>query len=151
MLDINNIFNSFKQQKSIDPVEEAMADQLMDKFPILKLITFSKLMSQHESYRLSLLTQFNEPKYEEKFKDLMESGERLFFSKGWDLVKDLNLENPELIEGIEFKQEEDPESLKNISKWIDFVIDYFIKVEEYEKCSHLTKLKKLISFEKVSL
>ncbi len=144
-MDINNIFNVFSGDYKIDPKTEKIADNLLERFPVLKLVAFERLISQHEVYKTVLQNQFASINTKpEKLKEVMDGGDYMFFNRGWNLLSKLKLDDKSLIEGISFKKGEDPNFEKSIIKWVDYVIDYFVKIEEYEKCSHLNDLKVLI-------
>ena len=65
---------------------------------------------------------------------MKEAGEHIVYSKAWNWIKKINIDNPLHLDAIDHYKDE------YLQTSLELGISYWIETEEYEKCAHLQKI-----------
>jgi len=151
MINLNNIFDSFKDKEDIQqtnsPQEQTLVD-FLEKFVYLKLKTLVKLFDKYNEYKKymyhNFIGEFGKDLLDEKHESISKASKFLFYNKGWDLIRNIDLEDKNFINQIQYGLK-DNEELDKLFVILDKMTNYFVEFEEYEKCDFLSKLKYVIN------
>tara|TARA_Y100000385_G_C12869729_1_gene541010 strand:+ start:269 stop:709 length:441 start_codon:yes stop_codon:yes gene_type:complete len=135
----DNIFNLF-EDNNVKDVTSKTRTTLNDfiKTPYAKIGMFTKLILNHEVFhkKLQKFLKEEEPNYNSS--STKEAGDYSVFNRSWSYIKDINIDNPDHIEGIlDFNP-------RIFYKALQDAILYFENCEQYEKCAHLLKIQHLV-------
>jgi hypothetical protein len=132
MIPKDNIFSLFQNEDTIEVYENFMDN------PYIKIGMFNKIIRNNTIFNIKF-KKFLDSADLNYDKDYIDSSSRFItFNRAFFYIKDINVENQQHIDALKCYDFED--LMLNVNTSISF----FEKGEEYEKCSHLFKIKKLI-------
>lgn len=132
-MNINNIFNLFSDDDSQPDETSLLID--FSEHPLFWIGGFNKLIRNHLFFKQYTIKTFKNIDPELEIDEVEKAGEYLMFDKAWEYIKNLNVENPFHIDCIKVKSSE--EFINNL----ELSIAFFEKLEEYEKCASMKKIK----------
>jgi hypothetical protein len=140
-MNINKIFDLF-DGKSDFKDEEIQVINLYEQ-PLFWVGMFEKLIKNNDIFKHQLSTFFkkNDPEYSTEL--LEESGDAVVFNRAWQFIKQIDLTNPNHQNAVRIRANKG-----YLFKALEKAINYFVELEDYEKCSHL---KNIFDFGKESL
>jgi len=132
MIPKDNIFSLFQNEDTIEVYENFMDN------PYVKIGMFSKIIRNNTIFNIKFKKFLDsvDPNYDKDYID--SSSKFITFNRAFFYIKDINVENQQHIDALKCYDFED--LILNLNTSISF----FEEREEYEKCSHLFKIKKLI-------
>jgi hypothetical protein len=132
MIPKDNIFSLFQNEDTIEVYENFMDN------PYVKIGMFNKLIRNNTIFNIKF-KKFLDSADLNYDKDYIDSSSRFItFNRAFFYIKDIDVENTQHIDALKCHDFED--LILNVNTSISF----FEEKEEYEKCSHLFKIKKLI-------
>jgi len=132
MIPKDNIFSLFQNEDTIEVYENFMDN------PYIKIGMFNKIIRNNTIFNIKF-KKFLDSADLNYDKDYIDSSSRFItFNRAFFYIKDINVENQQHIDALKCYDFED--LMLNVNTSISF----FEKGEEYEKCSHLFKIKKLV-------
>lgn len=144
MIDPKKIFSLFDRVDENTPLseKEEIAYQLekVKDSPAFKLGMFKKLIFNHLSFNESLISLVKHVDEDFDIDDVKNASEYIIYVKAWEFIAEFDLKNIDHFEIL--KKYSSQELLTSFSLSINF----FQKLEEYEKCAHLHKIEKAIHF-----
>jgi len=142
----DKIFELFEGENEISPQElsSTTLDEMM-KHPYAKIGMFTKLIINHFVFHQKLQKFFEKEGAQFDIEKTKEASEFTVYNRAWSYIKQVNVEDEYHIKAIEeFEPITFNKALQN-SIW------YFEDREEYEKCAHILKIKKIVNTFKDSL
>ena len=134
-MDINKIFGLFGTESKTKDIE------IIDLYehPYYWIVMFNKIMINHEVFSKKFVMFCNEIDPTLNSKDLEKAGEFFAIERAWYYISKLDLKNP--------LHKETLDSLKNqtIVENLNTLLLHFQDIEEYEKCSVILSIIKVIS------
>jgi hypothetical protein len=138
-MDKDKIFNLFDEENNPNPSpQEKVETNLQNSF--IKVGMFIKLIQNHNVFhrKLKNFLKSEQPKYSDGDVNIKNISEFTVYNRSWGFIKDINP-----------KSEVDLEVIANFdSKMflsvIKSAIKYFESTEEYERCSFLLEIEKII-------
>jgi hypothetical protein len=132
MIPKDNIFSLFQNEDTIEVYENFMDN------PYVKIGMFNKLIRNNTIFNIKF-KKFLDSADLNYDKDYIDSSSRFItFNRAFFYIKDIDVENTQHIDALKCHDFEGLILNMNTS------ISFFEEKEEYEKCSHLFKIKKLI-------
>mgnify|MGYP001206808668 CR=1 FL=1 len=133
MINVENLFHLFPEEDG-DEKKTAYID-FVEK-PIYKLGMWKKLILNHINFKKKVLLFFKQSNGEFDIEDIRQAGEFVAYNRGWNYIKDINVENDDHIEAIVTYRDD------SLDTSLELGIKFFQNIEEYEKCAHLLKILK---------
>lgn len=134
----DKIFELFEGENEIKEMSSLNMEELM-KTPYAKIGMFVKLITNHFVFHQKLKKFFEKEGTQFDIEKTKEASEFTVYNRAWSYVKQINLEDKYHIKAI---QEFEPITF---NKALQNSIWYFEDREEYEKCAHLFKIKKIVN------
>ena len=132
MIPKDNIFSLFQNEDTIEVYENFMDN------PYVKIGMFNKIIRNNTIFNIKF-KKFLDSADLNYDKDYIDSSSRFItFNRAFFYIKDIDVENSQHIDALRCHDFEG--LILNLNSSISF----FEEKEEYEKCSHLFKIKKLI-------
>jgi hypothetical protein len=132
MIPKDNIFSLFQNEDTIEVYENFMDN------PYVKVGMFNKIIRNNTIFNIKF-KKFLDSADLNYDKDYIDSSSRFItFNRAFFYIKDIDVENIQHIDAL--KCYDFVDLILNINTSISF----FEEKEEYEKCSHLFKIKKLV-------
>ena len=142
-MDTDKIFNLFNPEnhdsdKDSSPEENQRLVDMFKDHPIVKITYFRKLVKNYSIHADNLAKFFHKSNKELDIKDIRMAGEFILFTRAWDNISVINIKDPFHVECLL--------SLANNDLFFafDFSIKHFEKLEEYERCDFIQKIKEKI-------
>ena len=141
-MDLNHIFKLF-----IDPPKEELpklsedTQRLVDDFkdhPLVKIGMFRKIIKNYLVLGNTLLNFFEKSNVDLEVDDIKKAGEYMIYSRAWEYIKGININNKFHLEHIRIVSNQD------FIEVLDNTIQYFKSIESYEKCAHLYSIKEKV-------
>ena len=132
MIPKDNIFSLFQNEDTIEVYENFMDN------PYVKIGMFNKIIRNNTVFNIKFKKFLDsvDPNYD---KDYIDSSSRFItFNRAFFYIKDIDVENQQHIDALKCHD------FEGLILNLDSSISFFEKGEEYEKCNHLFKIKKLI-------
>jgi hypothetical protein len=138
MIDKDKIFKLFVEGKEID--DDKTKSEIRDFMngPFAKIGMFVKLIQNHEVFhrKLEKFLKKEQPNY--NVESTKEASEFTVYNRAWSYIKNISLDSHDDVNAIiNFDN-------KIFSKVLGNAIQFFEQYEEYEKCAHLYKIKKVV-------
>jgi hypothetical protein len=132
MIPKDNIFSLFQNEDTIEVYENFMDN------PYVKIGMFNKIIKNNTIFNIKFKKFLDsvDPNYDKEYID--SSSKFITFNRAFFYIKDINVENQQHIDALRCHDFEG--LILNLNSSISF----FEEREEYEKCNHLFKIKKLI-------
>lgn len=108
--------------------------------PIYYVGMYKKLILNHINFNKKVLSFFKKSNAELDIEDIKEAGEFVTYNRAWSYINNLDINNPEHIEGINYYKDE------YLDTSLELGISFFQQHEEYEKCAFLLKILKKSQF-----
>jgi hypothetical protein len=106
--------------------------------PYMKVGMFNKIINNNDVFFLKLKKMLNEI-YPNKDDSYINSTSKFInFNRAFQYISEIDINNQSHIDALKCH------NLNSLLTNIEKVILYFEELEEYEKCSHLLKIKKLV-------
>jgi len=134
MIPKDNIFKLFDIKKDIS-IENY--DSFLDS-PYMKIGMFNKIINNNDIFFLKFKKVLNNFYPNENDSYINSTSKFISFNRAFQYIKDINIHDQSHIDALKCHD------LNLISINIEKVILYFEELEEYEKCSHLLKIKNFI-------
>lgn len=131
----DKIFNLFEDNN--EEGKELTLD-ILHEDPYFKLGMFSRIILNHFVFheKLEKFLKKENPNYD--VSRTQEASSFVVFNRAWSYLKDINPENKKdwfaivNYEGI------------SLSKALESALEYFVELEEYEKCAHIFKIQTIL-------
>jgi hypothetical protein len=132
MIPKDNIFSLFQNEDTIEVYENFMDN------PYVKIGMFNKIIRNNTVFNIKFKKFLDsvDPNYDKDYID--SSSKFITFNRAFFYIKDIDVENPQHIDALKCHD------FEGLILNLDSSISFFEKGEEYEKCSHLFKIKKLV-------
>jgi hypothetical protein len=132
MISKDNIFNLFKNEDSVEVYEDFMDN------PYIKIGMFNKIIINSNVFSIKF-KKFLDSIYPDNDKNYVDSSYKFItFNRAFFYIKDIDVENLQHIDAIKCHD------FEGLISNLNTAILFFEGNEEYEKCSHLFKIKKFI-------
>jgi hypothetical protein len=132
MIPKDNIFSLFQNEDTIEVYENFMDN------PYVKIGMFNKLIRNNTIFNIKF-KKFLDSADLNYDKDYIDSSSRFItFNRAFFYIKDIDVENTQHIDALKCHD------FEGLILNVNTSISFFEEKEEYEKCSHLFKIKKLI-------
>jgi hypothetical protein len=144
MIDPKKIFSLFDRVHEDTPLieKDEIAEQLskVKDSPAFKLGMFKKIIFNHLSFNDSLINLIKRLDEDFDVDDVKNASEYIVYTKAWEFIVDFDLKDTESFSILKkYSSQELQASFK-------LAIHFFQEKEEYEKCSHLHQIEKVIQF-----
>jgi hypothetical protein len=132
MIPKDNIFSLFQNEDTIEVYENFMDN------PYVKIGMFNKIIKNNTVFNIKFKKFLDsvDPNYDKEYID--SSSRFITFNRAFFYIKDINVENQQHIDALKCHD------FEGLILNLDSSISFFEKGEEYEKCNHLFKIKKLV-------
>lgn len=144
MIDPKKIFSLFDRVHEDTPFTEKaeIAEQLskVKESPAFKLGMFKKLIFNHLSFNESLINLVKRADEDFDIDDVKNASEYIVYVKAWEFIKDFDLKDTESFDILK------KYSSQELLTAFKLAINFFQKLEEYEKCAHLHKIETAMNF-----
>jgi hypothetical protein len=133
MIDVNKIFDTFEE-----PTDSGFPGTVYIDFkdhPAYWVGMFEKTILNYENYCVKLLQLFKTASPTLNLDDVNDAGEYIVYNRAFEHIKDLNLTNKSHLDSLENR------ASKRLRNYLVKSIEYFITVEEYEKCAILKPIQ----------
>jgi len=144
MIDPKKIFSLFDRVHEDTPFTEKaeIAEQLskVKESPAFKLGMFKKLIFNHLSFNESLINLVKRADEDFDIDDVKNASEYIVYVKAWEFIEDFDLKDTESFDMIK------KYSSQELLTAFKLAINFFQKLEEYEKCAHLHKIETAMNF-----
>lgn len=138
MIDPKKIFSLFDRVNEDTPLIEkaeiaSQLSQVRDS-PAFKLGMFKKLIFNHLSFNESLINLVKRADEDFDVNDVKNASEYIVYVKAWEFIEDFDLKDTESFDILK------KYSSQELLTAFKLAINFFQKLEEYEKCAHLKKI-----------
>jgi len=133
MINVNKIFNMFEESQDTGFPGTVYID--FKDHPAYWVGMFEKTILNYENYCVKILQLFKNASPVLDLEDIKDAGEYIVFNRAFEYIKDLDLTNNSHLDSLESR------ASKRLVNYIVKSIDYFVFVEEYEKCAILKKIQ----------
>lgn len=144
MIDPKKIFSLFDRVNEDTPLieKDEIASQLSQvrDSPAFKLGMFKKLIFNHLSFNESLIKLVKRADEDFDVNDVKNASEYIVYVKAWEFIEDFDLKD---VESFDILKKYSSQELLTAFK---LAINFFQKLEEYEKCAHLHKIETAMNF-----
>ena len=133
MIDVNKIFDTFEE-----PTDSGFPGTVYIDFkdhPAYWVGMFEKTILNYENYCVKLLHLFKTASPTLNLDDVQDAGEYIVYNRAFEHIKDLDLTNKSHLDSLENR------TSKRLRNYLVKSIEYFITVEEYEKCAILKPIQ----------
>jgi hypothetical protein len=132
MIPKDNIFSLFQNEDTIEVYENFMDN------PYVKIGMFNKIIRNNTVFNIKFKKFLDsvDPNYDKDYID--SSSKFITFNRAFFYIKDIDVENQQHIDALKCHD------FEGLILNLDSSISFFEKGEEYEKCSYLFKIKKLV-------
>lgn len=133
MIDVNKIFDTFEE-----PTDSGFPGTVYIDFkdhPAYWVGMFEKTILNYENYCVKLLHLFKTASPTLNLDDVQDAGEYIVYNRAFEHIKDLDLTNKSHLDSLENR------ASKRLRNYLVKSIEYFITVEEYEKCAILKSIQ----------
>lgn len=133
MIDVNKIFDTFEE-----PTDSGFPGTVYIDFkdhPAYWVGMFEKTILNYENYCVKLLHLFKTASPTLNLDDVQDAGEYIIYNRAFEHIKDLDLTNKSHLDSLENR------ASKRLRNYLVKSIEYFITVEEYEKCAILKPIQ----------
>ena len=134
MINVDNIFGLFGSHDDFNGTDTDRAFIDYKNTPLYWVGMYKKLVLNHINFNKKILNFFKKSNYELDIIDMKEAGEHIVYSKAWNWIKKINIDNPLHLDAIDHYKDE------YLQTSLELGISYWIETEEYEKCAHLQKI-----------
>ncbi len=134
MSTLDNIFGLFSHDNEDLSTGKTTYIDLKNS-PMYYIGMYKKLILNHINFNKKVLSFFKKANDEFNIQDIKEAGEFVTYKRAWSYIKDINLEDEEHINAIEYYSDE------YLSTALELGINFFQQEEEYERCAFLLKIK----------
>jgi|VirMetMinimDraft_7_1064189.scaffolds.fasta_scaffold51846_3 hypothetical protein len=144
MIDPKKIFSLFDRVNEDTPLIEkaeiaSQLSQVRDS-PAFKLGMFKKLIFNHLSFNESLINLVKRADEDFDVNDVKNASEYIVYVKAWEFIEDFDLKDAESFDILK------KYSSQELLTAFKLAINFFQKLEEYEKCAHLHKIETAMNF-----
>lgn len=144
MIDPKKIFSLFDRVNEDTPLIEkaeiaSQLSQVRDS-PAFKLGMFKKLIFNHLSFNESLINLVKHADENFDVNDVKNASEYIVYVKAWEFIEDFDLKDAESFDILKKYSSQD------LLTAFKLAINFFQKLEEYEKCAHLHKIETAMNF-----
>lgn len=144
MIDPKKIFSLFDRVNEDTPLIEkaeiaSQLSQVRDS-PAFKLGMFKKLIFNHLSFNESLINLVKRADENFDVNDVKNASEYIVYVKAWEFIEDFDLKDAESFDILK------KYSSQELLTAFKLAINFFQKLEEYEKCAHLHKIETAMNF-----
>lgn len=144
MIDPKKIFSLFDRVNEDTPLIEkaeiaSQLSQVRDS-PAFKLGMFKKLIFNHLSFNESLINLVKRADEDFDVDDVKNASEYIVYVKAWEFIEDFDLKDAESFDILK------KYSSQELLTAFKLAINFFQKLEEYEKCAHLHKIETAMNF-----
>jgi len=138
-MDVNKIFNVFSES----PLEEEDKQDYIkwQHTPTYSVGMFKKIIVNHNNIKKTIIKALrpNANLSDIEFEDLESLGQFVTYNRAWEYIKHFDLTSEVWVDSLSILYDNAFESSLNSA------ILFFENIEEYEKCSLLSKIKNLLS------
>jgi hypothetical protein len=132
-MDINKIFSSFTSEDDDITVID------FSEHPTYLLGMFKKLILNHKNFFIKNLIFLLKSNQEIDHDDIKSLGDMMIYNRAFSYIEKIDLSNAAHIQVVENNYT--PQLIVSL----DSAISYFENMEEYEKCAHILKIKKIFA------
>lgn len=139
-MNINNIFNLFNEPE-IEESGNENADKLYQLFkehPLVKIGMFKKIISNYRNTGDEFLETFKKLDNSLDLKEAKKAGDFIINNRAWEYIKWIDINKKFYLETLISV------ATKELADNLDYSINYYESVEEYEKCAFLLGIKEKV-------
>jgi len=134
-MDVNKIFNLFGSGSENKEIKEEKAVLIDFKdHPAYWLGMFKKLILNHKLFSKKITNFLEQIDPEMDTSEMKESGDYMAYERAWSYIQKFDISEESHKEAINLVIDE------NLPKTLDSAIEYFQKLELYERCAHIKKI-----------
>jgi hypothetical protein len=134
MMTVEDLFNLFSSEDNILKKDKLPILDFTDH-PVYWVGMFTKILTNHKGFDDYIKNIFININPEISLDKSEELGEWILYNKAWYYIEKLDISIPFHAENLFLG------STPNTIPALNMAISYFENLEEYEKCSHLAKIK----------
>lgn len=135
----DKIFDLFNEDNKVE-IKDLSPSTVEDfmKTPYAKIGMFTKLILNHFVFHQKLQKFFEKEGTKFDAEKTKEASEFTIYNRAWAYIKQVNIEEESHIKCLKSFE------TKSFNKALQNAIWYFESTEEYEKCAHMWKIKKVV-------
>jgi len=141
-MNFKKLFEAFDKQ----PIDEVEGDlnAYKDTFRF-KIEMFIKVVIYGEQWKDSVVSLFSKSEEDLDIKDIGEVGDFMLYTRAWFWIEQFNFNDDDCLEDLRSITHTDKDSFNGSDLFISLMraIKYFEKIEEFEKCAFLVKIRDL--------
>ena len=111
-----------------------------------KIGMFIKVVIYGDKWKNSVVSMFSKANTEFDIEDIDSVGEMMLYTRAWYWISQFELDNKECLDDLKLLLDKDSETYNSSDLFISLMrtIKYFEKIEEFEKCAFLVKIRDLL-------
>ena len=112
----------------------------------LKLRCLLKVVIYGEKWKSSVVNIFSKADSDLNVKEIDEAGDFMLYTRAWFWIEQFDFNNDDCLEDLRSITHTDKDSFNGSDLFISLMraIKYFEKIEEFEKCAFLVKIRDLL-------
>jgi hypothetical protein len=133
-MDINKIFEVFKPEDEINETT-----QVVFEGPIMWIGMFKKLIANYEIFTKQIIMFFRMSNQDLDMDDIERASSYMVYTRAYENLSKIDLENPIHVEALKLHSD------KPFNVALKSALEYYERIEEYEKCILLKRIQDIIS------
>lgn len=133
-MDINKIFEVFKPEDEINETT-----QVVFEGPIMWIGMFKKLIANYEIFTKQIIMFFRMSNQDLDMDDIERASSYMVYTRAYENLSKIDLKNPIHVEALRIHSD------KQFNVALKSALEYYERIEEYEKCILLKRIQDIIS------
>ena len=111
-----------------------------------KIGMFIKVVIYGDKWKKSVVSMFSKADTEFDVKDINSVGDMMLYTRAWYWISQFDFDDKECLDDLKLFLDKDRDTYNSSDLFISLMrtIKYFEKVEEFEKCAFLVKIRDLL-------
>ena len=111
-----------------------------------KIGMFIKVVIYGDKWKKSVVSMFSKADVEFDVKDIDSVGDMMLYTRAWYWISQFDFDDKECLDDLKLFLDKDSETYNSSDLFISLMrtIKYFEKIEEFEKCAFLVKIRDLL-------
>ena len=111
-----------------------------------KIGMFIKVVIYGDKWKNSVVSMFSKADVEFDVKDIDSVGDMMLYTRAWYWISQFDFDDKECLNDLKLFLDKDSETYNSSDLFISLMrtIKYFEKIEEFEKCAFLVKIRDLL-------
>tara|TARA_R100000482_G_scaffold111171_1_gene53480 strand:- start:329 stop:760 length:432 start_codon:yes stop_codon:yes gene_type:complete len=111
-----------------------------------KIGMFIKVVIYGDKWKKSVVSMFSKADTEFDVKDIDSVGDMMLYTRAWYWISQFDFDDKECLNDLKLFLDKDSETYNSSDLFISLMrtIKYFEKIEEFEKCAFLVKIRDLL-------